>query len=238
MRFRKALFLIDCLGLKKVDRFYYEEPPTTTPPSGSAPTTATTANTVDLSKLSDEEFAKVFDDPRLFNHERFKTLAQAKKERDTLAQEKTDREKKELEAKGEYEKLAKTAEAERDSFKTKYEQATINNAIIAKAATLGAVDMDAVIALINKGEIKVDESGTITGIEEALKTLSESKKYLFDQSKAQTRIGSPTTPGKGNTGTGQFTRSQIQDAKFFREHEADIKAAMIAGQIIDDRSTR
>ena len=212
-------------------------------PSGPDPSkTENPANSnqgnVDLSKLSDEEFAKFFDDPRAFNHPRFKQLAEAKKERDVLAKEKADKEKADLEAKGEWEKLSKQKEQEANDYKTKYETSQIDNAIIQEAAQRGAVDVEAVKALINRGSIKIENDGTVSGIKDALDALAKSKEYLFDATKAQTRVGNPTSPGNPNSGAKRFTATQIQDAKFWRENEKDILAAIANGQIVDDRGQR
>lgn len=241
MHKKRYISLTNCLGLDKIDRFYYEDAPATPPAGTVPPKTETPANPapnqgdVDISKMSDDEFAKFFEDPRAFNHPRFKQLADAKKERDALAKEKADREKADLEKQGEWEKLAKQRETELADANKKYENSLIDNAIIQAASQKGALDVEAVKALINRGNIKVEKDGTVSGIDEALETLSKAKTYLFDPANAQTRIGTPSNPSNPNNGSKRFTMSQIQDARFFREHEKEIQEAMRTGQIVDDR---
>lgn len=215
-----------------------------TPPAGTDPTkTGNPENSnqgnVDLSKLTDEEFSKFFDDPRAFNHPRFKQLADAKKERDILAKEKADKEKADLEAKGEWEKLAKQKETELAEANTKYENSVIDNAILQEALQKGALDIEAVKALINRGSIKLEKDGTVSGVAEAVEELSKKKEYLFDPSKvSQQRVGNPTNPTNPNSNNQKFTVSQISDARFYRKNEKAIKEAMLNGSIIDDRGQR
>ena len=60
----------------------------------------------------------------------------------------------------------------------------INNKLIAasireEGAKLGLVDADAALMMINREGIKVDDAGVVTGVKEALETLSKDKAYLF-----------------------------------------------------------
>jgi hypothetical protein len=50
--------------------------------------------------------------------------------------------------------------------------------VIAAAAAAGAVDTDAVVALLAEGAVTVADDGTVTGAEEAVKALLEAKPWL------------------------------------------------------------
>lgn len=60
----------------------------------------------------------------------------------------------------------------------------INNRLIAasvreEGAKLGLVDAEAALMMIKREGIKVDESGAVTGVKEALEALAKDKQYLF-----------------------------------------------------------
>jgi hypothetical protein len=61
--------------------------------------TETQSQPVDFSKLGDDDFAKVFDDPRVFKHPRFKSLNDRAKVADQLEKEKAEAEKNNLQNK-------------------------------------------------------------------------------------------------------------------------------------------
>ena len=56
--------------------------------------------TLDFSKLSDEEFDRVFEDPRVFKHSRFKALNEKAKKAEEYEKIVKDQEAKELEEQG------------------------------------------------------------------------------------------------------------------------------------------
>lgn len=237
--FKNSLNLKDCLGLSKIDRFYYEEPAANSPTGGQTTTTTdksanTNASAFDPTKVSDDEFAKVFDDPRLFKHDRFKSLAEAKKERDELKAAQSKAEEDRLKANQEFEKLAQKNAQERDEFKTKAEQAEINAEVVRIAASQGAVDLNAVKKLIDKEGIKLDDAGSIIGAEEAVKKLIESSPYLFNKGNNAPTIGNPTSPGNNNTGAKRFKLSQLNDARFYRDNYKDIQEAFKHGMVEND----
>jgi hypothetical protein len=190
----------------------------------------------DPTKLSDEDFNKVFDDERLWKHDRFKELnANAKAGKDA-ADKLKKMEEKELEEKGKHKELAEKYKKEAEEAKAEAQKAKINNAIQVEATKQGAGDLEAVLALINRENVKVDENGNITGTDEAVKGLLEAKPYLkgATSNNPQVNIGSGSQPGTTNTGAEKFTLSQIQDPMFYREHEKEIDEAYRTGNIIDD----
>lgn len=186
--------------------------------------------TVDISKLSDEQLAKVFDDERVWKHPRFKQLSDEAKEGRKLkiAQEEAD--KKRLEEQGEFKQLLEQERA-------KNKELALNAQIQAAAIKAGAVDIEAVTKLIDHGSIKVNEDGTVEGVDEAVNALLESKTYLKgDGSNSTPSVGSGGNPptDANNQGKYKFKHSQIIDPKFYSEHEAEILEAMKSNQIEND----
>lgn len=202
---------------------------------GTDPKKTDTQNqgTVDLSKLSDEEFAKVFEDKRLYTHPRFKSLSERAHKADELERSQKEAEEKRLAENKEFQKLAELREKERDEAKSKYTQSILDNRIQAEAIKAGVGDLEAVLKLIDRGGIKVAEDGTVTGISEAVTALLTSKPYL-KTSGGNIKIGDGTNPVQGQQGIKRFKLSQLQDPEFYRANEKDIMAAYRAGTVEDD----
>lgn len=192
----------------------------------------------DPSKLSDEEYAKFFSDPRAFTHPRFKALSQEAAEAKKLREANEKAENARLEEEKKYQELAQKHEASANDWKSKFETSSIDNKIAAEASKLGITDFEAATKLIDRSGISVDESGAVVGVEAAVKQLAESKAYLVDKSKQVPTIGSPSNPANGNQGEGSvksFKASEIRDPAFYKEHEKDILAAMkVPGAIVND----
>lgn len=214
---------------------------TNTPPSTPAPGTAPTppetqtVQPVDISKLGDEEFEKVFDDPRLWKHSRFKDLTVKAKKAEEIEAAQRKAEEDRLKEEGKYKELTARLERERDEAKEQAKASSINAKIQAAAMKLGAVDPEVVQSLIDRSVIKVNESGAIEGVDEAVKALLESKPYLKGTGSAAPTVGSGTNPGEaGGNGPKKFKHSQIRDPEFYRANEKDILEAMKLGLIEDD----
>lgn len=82
-------------------------------------------------------------------------------------------------------------------WETKYKETQLNNAVklaVAKEAN----DANDILAFINKDELELVDDGTVKGLDEAIKTLKESKPYLFASSKS---VGK-TPQGGGNPDSG------------------------------------
>lgn len=150
--------------------------------------------------------------------------------RAALEKEKKDATEATLKEQNKWKELAESREKELNETKESVKQTRLNNAIERAAAKAGAVDPEAVLALIDKSKIQVAQDGTITGVEEAVKSLSEGKAYLFGKGNTQT-LGNGTNPADTTTVVKRFRLSQLSDAKFYRENEADIRAAQAAGTI-------
>lgn len=205
--------------------------------SGSDPKKTDTQNQpFDTTKLSDEDFNKVFDDERLWKHERFKELNANAKAGKEAADKLAKLEEKQLEEQGKHKELAEKYKKEAEEAKAQVQKERMARAIQAEATKQGAGDLEAVLALINRENIKVDDNGNITGADEAVKGLLEAKPYLKGASpnNPQVNIGSGSNPGTTNTGAKKFTLSQIQNPEFYRENEKDIDEAYRTGNIIDD----
>lgn len=203
---------------------------------GTAPikTEAPAPEAVDIAKIGDENFSKVFDDPRLWNHPRFKSLNEQAKQAKEYEKAEATRKEEELKKKGEWEQLAKTNEDKALAAEQKFQTAQIDNRIQSEAAKLGVVDLEAVTKLIDRAGIKVDESGTVAGVEEAVKSLLESKPYLKGTGTTPI-VGGQTAPGtETQAGLKRFKLSQLQNPEFYRANEKDILASLKANLVEDD----
>jgi len=191
---------------------------------------------LDLSKLSDEQLNKVLEDPRIWKTPRLKKLRKDSKDLKKRKEADEEAEKDSLKKKGEFETLQKKTQKKLDKANKRNEDLIINNKIISEANKKGISDTDAVTKLIDRGDIKIDEDGKVTGITEAVDSLIESKPYLKT---GEASVGNPTSPGEGGeeAGTGKFTLSQIRDSKFYQDNREAIQKAQVEGNIIDDRPT-
>lgn len=205
-------------------------------PGGTDPTkTGTEApTTLDLSKVSDDEFGKVFEDKRLFNHPRFKELADAKQALKAREAEEAKKEEERLKKQGEFEQLAQKREEEANNWRSKYENSIVDNRIVIEAQKAGVIDTEAVLKLIERANLKPDENGNVAGVEEAVKKLVEAKPYLKSGT-TQPKIGADANPGGANNNSvKRFKHSEIQNPAFFAAHEKEIMESMKAGMIEDD----
>lgn len=206
---------------------------------GSVPDQKTVADgqgTFDPSTVGDEDFDKVFDDPRVWKHPRFKSLVEAKDKLKTIEKKEADeREAKLLEEKKFQELLAE--KDQKISELTQNQQKMLLDSKISTAALkAGAVDTEAILKLIDRETITLNDDGTVAGVDEAIKTLLEAKPYLVGSAQQPT-IGAGTNPGtNSNTSTKRFKLSQLQDQAFYQANEADIQQAMKLGLVEDDMS--
>lgn len=77
------------------------------------------------------------------------------------------------------EKQIQDLKADNESWAQKYKQSQIDAAI--KLAAKDARDPADVLAFIKKDDLKLEDDGTVKGLDDALKELRESKPYLFDE---------------------------------------------------------
>lgn len=78
---------------------------------------------------------------------------------------------------------------------------TLETAIKLKAIELKSKDKTGsdVLAFIDRNKVKLNDDGTVTGIDEAIKSIVESKPYLFDVDGQSGGTGNPGQGGKGST---------------------------------------
>jgi hypothetical protein len=177
---------------------------------------------------------RVFDDPRLWTHPRFKSLNERAKKADALEKANAEAEEKRLQDAKKFEELANKRAAERDEIKSKFTSQLQDNRIITEASKVGVVDIETVLKLVDRANITIDENGNVSGAVEAVQALLAAKPFLKGKPGATT-IGSPTNPGAdANADIKKFKLSQLQNPIFYRENEKDILAAYKAGLIEDD----
>lgn len=188
---------------------------------------------VDFSKLSDDQLAKVLEDPRLFKLPRIQELREQAKKAKDLEEQQAKLKEEELKKKGEWEQVAKQKDEQLTQLQEQVKNQTINQAILQEASKQGVTRLDLVNKLIEKDNIAIDENGNVTGIEDAVKGLIETNEFLKGETKSS--MGSGSNPPSGNESGQQFTISQIQDPIFYQKNRDAIARAQATGNIIDDR---
>lgn len=96
------------------------------------------------------------------------------------------------------------------------------------ASKLGIVDPDAAFRLLDQSKLEFDDSGKLKNAEMLLKALITEKPYLAGGGT------SATNASRNTSGSGTFTRSQIEDRKFWEAHREEILKAMADGRIVED----
>lgn len=131
--------------------------------------------------------------------------------------------------KTELEKLLARAEAAEKQAAEAAERAkasTLRAAVVSAATAAGAVDPDAVLALINHDAVTIGDDGQVTGADEAVKALLASKPYLVGKTPVQGAAdGGPRGSGDGPK---QLRREDLAGMK-----PEDIEAAWRSGQLAD-----
>jgi len=132
----------------------------------------------------------------------------------------------------EAEKLQKSLEAANEKASTaesRMKKALTRAAIVSAASQAGARDPNLVVKLIDSDALEITEDGEVKGAEDAVTALLASHDYL--------KGGGFTASGDGgqrtSAGLPSFTRDQIADPAFYREHESEIKLAARQGRITD-----
>ena len=79
---------------------------------------------------------------------------------------------------------------------------TLENAIKLKAIELKSKDKTGsdILAFVDRNKVKLNDDNTVTGLDEAIKAIVESKPYLFDVVGQSGGTGNPGQSGRGNTG--------------------------------------
>lgn len=197
------------------------------------PVTPEPGTAFDPSKLSDDDLAKLYDDPRLYKHERFKQLSERAKKAKEYEENQAKMEEEQLKKKGEFEQLANKHKEEANTWKSKFTTSLTDNAIISAASKSGIKDVDAALKLVDRSAITVNDDGKVEGIEAAIEALVKDKPYLLTVNRST--VGSPTNPSNSSNAPAKFKMSQLSDVKFYQENAEAIKKAMLAGEIEEDR---
>jgi len=153
------------------------DPTTTEPPAGDKSFTQ-----ADVDRIVAERLARAKTTPPAD----YEALKAAKEKLDALeAAQQTETEKLQLRA----EAAEKAAQAAQERAAGALKRA----AVVAAATRAGAVDPDAVFALLDPSAVTVGDDGQVTGVDDAVKALLETKQYL---------VGKPTTPTPGGADGG------------------------------------
>lgn len=212
-----------------------------TPPTGGTDPNKTGqgegASTVDTSKFTQADWDKIYSDNKLYDNPRFKSLNEQAKRAKILEDEKSEAAKNKLAEEKKFEELAQTNANEAKTWREKAESATLNNAIQLTAVQAGIVDVDAALKLIDRSNIKLDDTGNASGVKEAIEVLVKDKPYLkTGKVDPNFAVGGGTNPGNDDTGTPRFTLTQIQDHKFYMKNRVAIDKALKLGLIVNDQA--
>ena len=142
--------------------------------------------------------------------EQLATTQDTLKERDTQLEELKKVDVNSLQSKiNELQEANKNAQKE---YEDKLAEVKLSGAL--KSTITDAQDFDLVCSLLDKTKLKLEEDGKVNGLEEQLKTLRESKGFLFKNDSNPSGF----KPIQSNGGTVQKTEAQLleeQVAKFF-----------------------
>lgn len=184
--------------------------------------------------LSDEQIELALKDQRTWSHPRIKEALKSVSELKKIKAQQEESKLAKLEEEKKHEELANTWKQKAQDAEQRAQQVLVSAEVKTKAVMQGLVDPDAVLALIDKSKIEVAEDGSITGVDEALSSLVESKPWLKSDQNQKRPIGSSSNPGDESTQQRKFKHSEILDPKFFDKHKSEIIKAMKLGQIEDD----
>jgi len=97
----------------------------------------------------------------------------------------------------------------------KYKETLISGAIKVEALKIKAKDPNDVIAFLDKSKLEIGDDGSIKGLDEQLKKLTESKPYLFGESIP------PAAGGANPPGAGSKTEMQKLEDELAEAHKAN-----------------
>lgn len=186
----------------------------------------------DVSKIGDEDFNKILEDPRLWKTKTLQELKQSQKELKDIKTKQAQDEAKRLEEQGEFKKLADQRESERLQAVERADKLALNMQIMAEASKKGITDLDAATKLVDSGSIKKDDNGNFVGVTEAIDQLIKTRPYLTN---SQQSVGNPSNPGAPQQPPDTFTIDQIANPDFYNKNHEAIKRAVSAGRIVDNR---
>lgn len=188
-----------------------------------------TAVTFDPKSLTDDQISQVFSDERIWKHPRFKELNEMAKKAEALLKQQEDEKTKKLEEDKKYEELLKLEREKVAKLTEQVSSVKVESAIQTEAAKNGIVDPDAALKLVDRSGIKIDDTGAIQGVTEAIKALATSKPYLVDPKKSNLGDGNPPTQV-----TAKIKLSEAQNADYYQKHQAEVDEAFLKGNIVVD----
>lgn len=206
-----------------------------TPPATTTPTPPAATPSVDVTKLEGDDLNKVLENPNLWKNPRLASLLESDKKLKALEKQQEEAENKSLAEQKKWEELAAKREAENQTLKEKIQNGQIDTQLSTKLYGQNVVDLDGALKLIDRSKISIDDSGAVSGIDEAIEALKTEKAYLFTTNGAP-RVGNPSNPQAPATpGTGRykFKESQITP-EFYKANEKEILEAYRAGLIEPD----
>lgn len=208
---------------------------TDTAKTSTPPADAKTSEGVDLSKLSDDQVAQLIEDKRVlqqaFNHPRFKELSEQAKAGRAAQEAAKKAEEDKMKKAGEFDKILAERDDKIKSLQESAQRQTVDNKLTQLLFKESTVDVETALQVIDRSKISVADDGSISGLEEAVKTLKDTKSFLFGTAQAP-KVGSPSNPKPGEqAGTKWFNQSQLADPKFYKENREDILAAQKSGTI-------
>lgn len=212
---------------------------TTQPPA--APAAPAAGDTVDLSKLTGDQLNKVLENPELWNLPRIKELreaqAQLKKTQDDAAKAADDK----LASEKKFEELATKKGEEVTQLQTKIQEMNVNQSLTQLLIKENVVDLDGALKLVDRSKITVADDGTVTGADEALKSLKTDRSYLFSGTNGggatPPTVGTPSNPTQTPTNQNGFKFKESQlTPEFYKAHKAEVDEAGRLGLIEADGS--
>lgn len=175
-----------------------------------------------------ETFSREYvEELRRENAARRKAEQDAAAERDRLAAQIAEHEKSQLSEKERAERERDEAQAAAKTAAERAASKLLRAEVVFHAGSLGFVDPDDALALLDRSQITFDDQGDPQGVKKALEQLATAKPHLLGGGGS----GSPANPGGRRAGARVYTESEIADPKFYREHRADILAAGREGRI-------
>jgi hypothetical protein len=106
---------------------------------------------------------------------------------------------------------AEAAEKRAAEASERANKSAIRSAVISAATSAGAVDPDAVMALIDHNALTIGDDGQVTGAEEAVKGLLESKPYLVGNAHTPAPRGAAVEGGpRGSGAPKQLSRDDLK----------------------------
>lgn len=192
----------------------------------------------DPTGLTQEQINQILEkNPHIWKADRIASLRDKAGKYDKAEQDRQAAEEKQLQEQGKYKELSDKQTATIAELTQKLENQSVNQALILKLAPLGVVNLDDALKLVDRGNIKVGEDGTVSGVDEAVEALKSDKTYLFNNNGGSQppKVGTPTNPQDPNAGNQPtFKRSQLSDAKFYAANRDAILQASKDGRIEDD----